>query len=615
MGFGRGFFRFQFSPQLAVREFGKLRLFLLQVRKQPVQFNASLVELPLGPRNQRRSDAVDFRHFKRERGARLSNLKFVLGGKGFTVEEHASVECLGKFCGACLDVGVVGRDDAKRPFVVQVLKKNLGQRPAQLGVGPRSKLVQKQQRLCIRNRQEVAHSSKPVAVCGELIFNALVVSDVGKDGVEDANFRGVVARNQQAALCHELKQPNRFHGDAFATRVGAADDEHALPAVQLHVLRQGFLSCVAICLLKQGVVGGEEVKPGLLPNLRQAAFHAHGQTRTRRDPVEFGQCPLVALDFRQMPANVPREHPQDVPDFLALVVAEHFQLVVEGDARSWFDERHRTGVGASEDGACHLAFVAADDGQRASFLHEAFTDVGELPFLLKVLHGAQKRPVDFAPYRGHFFANSLQFGRGVVANVTFGVKHGVDRLDEFGVGGLAFDHGLHAWPREVGSGQHLQHLVHDAAGRGNATEPCFVQHAVPHSQHLDFAVELFKFQKREPRSCLAQALHFVGFVKPFNHPRPVFARNQRGCAVFACGAAREPCQQVANDVKFQVLAGLVVEMVKQCAGFHACSVLVASGRGVPCSLWTSPQTWARQAFIASWDVRSPKSNHVVPTSR
>ena len=182
------------------------------------------------------------------------------------------------------------------------------------------------------------HSSQAVTVCGKLVFNALVITYVWKYCVEDADFRGVVARDKKAALNHHLQQPHRLHGDAFAPRVGAADDEHSLLAMQFHMLRMRLLASQPVGHLQQGVVGRQQVKSGFLPNLRQAAFEFGGQPGSRGDPIEFCQPALVALDLRQVPADVARQHAQDVPNFLAFIVLEHLQLVVEGDAGAWLDE-------------------------------------------------------------------------------------------------------------------------------------------------------------------------------------------------------------------------------------------------------------------------------------
>ena len=123
-----------------------------------------------------------------------------------------------------------------------------------------------------------------------------MVSDIWEYRVENADFRGVVARDEQATLNHHLQQPNGLHGDAFSSRVGAADDEHPLLAMQFHVLRMGLLAGQTVGHLQQGVVGRQQMKSGFLPNLWQASFQFGGQPGACRDPIEFGQPALVALD-------------------------------------------------------------------------------------------------------------------------------------------------------------------------------------------------------------------------------------------------------------------------------------------------------------------------------
>ena len=234
----------------------------------------------------------------------MAHFQLVHGGQGFTVEQHASVEGFGHLRGPRLDVGVMRRNHAKTPAFVQLFKKDFRQCAPQLGVRPGAKLVEQHQAGRVGDVQEVSHSSQSVAVGGKLVLDALVVANVRQDRSEDAHFRRAVTRNEQPTLDHHLKEPHRFHGDAFSTGVGPADDQHALLSVKLHVLRKGLLACDFVGLLQERVVRGKQMEARLFPNLGQAAVKLRGQTCPRRDPIQFRQAPLVPLDGREVATDV-----------------------------------------------------------------------------------------------------------------------------------------------------------------------------------------------------------------------------------------------------------------------------------------------------------------------
>ena len=71
-------------------------------------------------------------------------------------------------------------------MVVELLKKHLGQGTTEFGVASGAKLIQEQQAVAARTVEEPLHPVEPVAVCGELVLDALVVPDVGQDLFEQA---------------------------------------------------------------------------------------------------------------------------------------------------------------------------------------------------------------------------------------------------------------------------------------------------------------------------------------------------------------------------------------------------------------------------------------------
>ena len=165
-----------------------------------------------------------------------------------------------------------------------------------------------------------------------------------------------------------------------------------------------------------------------------------------------------------MPADVAGQDAQDVSNFLALVVPQHLQFLVQGDAGAGLDEGDGSGVGGAQDGTAYLALVAADHCQGPALLHEALAYVREVSAFLHGLHGSEKRPVHFAANGRHVLADAREFRRGVVPDVALRVEDGVDGLDEFRAGFLALEHSLEARPRFVRLGQDLKDDVHDARG-------------------------------------------------------------------------------------------------------------------------------------------------------
>ena len=94
-----------------------------------------------------------------------------------------------------------------------------------------------------------------------------MVANVGKDGVEDAHLRGVVAGDEQATLDHQLQESHRFHRDAFAAGIGPADDQNPLFSMDFNVLRKGFFPGQAVGQLQQGMKRGEQMQPWFFSDL------------------------------------------------------------------------------------------------------------------------------------------------------------------------------------------------------------------------------------------------------------------------------------------------------------------------------------------------------------
>ena len=56
------------------------------------------------------------------------------------------------------------------------------------------------------------------------MLNALLVSDIGKHAVKNANGRAVISRYLKSCLRHQRKQTESFKRDRLSSRVGTRDD-------------------------------------------------------------------------------------------------------------------------------------------------------------------------------------------------------------------------------------------------------------------------------------------------------------------------------------------------------------------------------------------------------
>ena len=60
---------------------------------------------------------------------------------------------------------------------------------------------------------------------GQALLDALLIADVHKEFIKDADLAALIRRDEEAALRHCAKQTCRFQRDSLAAGVGAGDDE------------------------------------------------------------------------------------------------------------------------------------------------------------------------------------------------------------------------------------------------------------------------------------------------------------------------------------------------------------------------------------------------------
>ena len=149
--------------------------------------------------------------------------------------------------------------------------------------------------------------------------------------------------------------------------------------------------------------------------------------------VELDQQPLLGFDERCVLPNALCQRTQDAHDFLALIVPEHLQLVVDLLAFGGFDEGHRSGLGRAQGRAPHLALVGAGNGQNPTAIEVAFFRVGQPALFGAAAHRLVEESVDLTTGGLHVNPDATELGRGVVAHPALRVEDGFDLLDDLRV--------------------------------------------------------------------------------------------------------------------------------------------------------------------------------------
>jgi hypothetical protein len=85
-------------------------------------------------------------------------------------------------------------DDPKGFAVVELLEENFGERTTQFWIRTSTEFVNQEQGFLVAFLEEIIHILEPVTVRAQMIFNRLVVADVGKDSVKQKGFATLVHR-------------------------------------------------------------------------------------------------------------------------------------------------------------------------------------------------------------------------------------------------------------------------------------------------------------------------------------------------------------------------------------------------------------------------------------
>jgi len=277
---------------------------------------------------------------------------------------------------------------------------------------------------------------------------------------------------------------------------------------------------------QQGVVGFEEFNAQLLDNVGSDPIHVEGEFHFGLQEVELDEQPLLGLDERRVLPDALGQRPQDAHDFLALVVPEHLQLVVDLLAFGGFDEGHRSGLGRAQSRAPDLALVGAGDGQNPTAIEVAFFRVGQPALLGAAADRLVEEPVHLATRGLHVDADAAELRRGVVAHPALRVEDGFNFLDNLRV----FLHGAQH-PAQSGEGplaavQRADDVVDQPGALQHAHEPGLGEGRAGDFQQLDLSFDLLEDQGGKTVSFDPDPAQFVGRVEGLHHGRSVRAGRQ-----------------------------------------------------------------------------------------
>ena len=166
------------------------------------------------------------------------------------VVEHGAIDDPIRLLSEVLQVLVVGRDDTETPVSVEAVEERLGDRPADLGLGTATELVDQEDRALVAVLDEKFHVHQVGTVGTQVVLDALLVADIDEHPAEQARARAFVQGDQESALQHVLQEPDRFEADRLTAGVGAGDQQDPSLFRQLDIQRDD-----AFALFFQGDLG------------------------------------------------------------------------------------------------------------------------------------------------------------------------------------------------------------------------------------------------------------------------------------------------------------------------------------------------------------------------
>ena len=83
----------------------------------------------------------------------------------------------------------------------------------------------------------------------QVLFNALLIANIGEHLIEHSNLAAPFRRNMQPRLRHKRQQSNCLQHNSFPTRVWAGDHERVEPIPKINICWHNALRRMWICFL------------------------------------------------------------------------------------------------------------------------------------------------------------------------------------------------------------------------------------------------------------------------------------------------------------------------------------------------------------------------------
>ena len=176
-----------------------------------------------------------------ERRTRLSDSKLEERSHLVSVVQHGTVGYAVVRVGVMLEVLIVSGDDAPCHALHKLIEHSLCHSAADLRLSASTKLVDEQQSAVASLLHHILHVQEVRRVSGEIVLDALLVTDVNHDVGEYSHLRTLTHWYGQTALQHILQQTYRLQAHRFTSGVRTGDDEDVTVAGQHYVERNGGL--------------------------------------------------------------------------------------------------------------------------------------------------------------------------------------------------------------------------------------------------------------------------------------------------------------------------------------------------------------------------------------
>ena len=249
--------------------------------------------------------------------------------------------------------------------------------------------------------EEVLHIGQPRRVSGQIVLDALLVADVGKNFFKNAEFAGFVDRNEQSALDHQLQQSHRFHRDRLAPGVGARQYEYPILPEQGQVEGDGFATDLAIFNVEQGVKTHLDAEVWPVHEFGHDAAHFSGESRFGLNEIEPYEEFLIPTQRIDVGTQDSAQVFEDAVDLALLLILQIENIVVDVDDLLRLDESRAPGARFVVNDAPDLALVFRRYGKDAPPVPKTFYVIGQPAPVAVLRDQIFEHPVHFAPPRQH----------------------------------------------------------------------------------------------------------------------------------------------------------------------------------------------------------------------